>query len=233
MNAGGPLARRAFRCARPAADPLVIGAASLAQGVAWCRATLGVAPLPGGQHPLMGTHNVLLSIASPAHPRSYLEIIAIDPQAAPPGRTRWFDLDDPRVRATLEAGPTLLHWVARCDDVASATRWLAEQGIDRGEILAAERASPHGLLRWRITVRADGQRLARGALPTLIEWDGPHPADGLPDSGLRLQTLVLGGLPEPLRAQLPAGVALTGEADGALSATLGTPGGAVTLASGA
>ena len=67
-------------------DHLVIGAASLAQGTAWCEATFGVVPGPGGVHPLMGTHNRLLSIGTEAFPNAYLEIIAIDPEAAPPGR---------------------------------------------------------------------------------------------------------------------------------------------------
>ncbi|MEO7150933.1 MAG: VOC family protein [Burkholderiaceae bacterium] len=212
-------------------DHLVVGAASLAQGEAWCRETFGVAPLPGGQHPLMGTHNRLLSMASPAHPRSYLEIIAIDPQAEPPGRKRWFDLDDTAVQASLAAGPSLLHWVARCGDVAAATRTLGLLGIDRGEILAAGRASPHGTLRWRITVRADGQRLACGALPTLIEWDGVHPAQGLPDSGLRLRTLTLGGLPAGLRSMLPDGVDGPADAEPGLRATFDSPRGRVELVS--
>ena len=36
-------------------DHLVIMANSLDEGVAWCEATLGVTPGPGGEHPLMGT----------------------------------------------------------------------------------------------------------------------------------------------------------------------------------
>ena len=64
-------------------DHLVIAAASLAEGVAWCEATLGVVPGPGGSHPLMGTHNRLLHIASAAFPQAYLEIIAIEPGKQP------------------------------------------------------------------------------------------------------------------------------------------------------
>lgn len=41
-------------------DHLVIMANSLDDGVDWCEATLGVTPGPGGEHPLMGTHNRLL-----------------------------------------------------------------------------------------------------------------------------------------------------------------------------
>ena len=64
-------------------DHLVIMATSLEQGVAWCEATLGATPGPGGEHPLMGTHNRLLKIASPGFAGAYLEIIAINSIAIP------------------------------------------------------------------------------------------------------------------------------------------------------
>lgn len=189
-----------------ALDHLVVGAATLAQGAAWCEATFGVAPATGGKHPLMGTHNLLLSLASEAFPRSYLEIIAIDPDAPAPVRRRWFDLDEPRLRAALAGAPRLTHWVARCSDLAAECAALAAAGIDRGEILAAERDTPHGLLRWRIAVRADGQRLSGGALPTLIEWGAVHPVDQLPASPLRLAALDVTPLPEIVATRLPEGV---------------------------
>ena len=62
-------------------DHLVMGAASLQQAAAWCERELGVTPLAGGRHALMGTHNCLLALASPEAPRAYLEFIAIDPEA--------------------------------------------------------------------------------------------------------------------------------------------------------
>lgn len=189
-----------------AVDHLVVGAATLAQGAAWCEATFGVAPGPGGKHALMGTHNLLLSLASEPFPRSYLEIIAIDADAPAPARRRWFDLDEPALRAALAGGPRLIHWVARCADLAAECTALAVAGIDRGEILAAERDTPRGLLRWRIAVRADGQRLAGGALPTLIEWGAVHPADQLPASLLRLAALDVSPLPAIVAARLPDGV---------------------------
>lgn len=206
-------------------DHLVVGAATLEQGAAWCAATLGVLPGPGGKHPLMGTHNLLLAIGSEAFPRSYLEIIAIDPLASVPARRRWFDLDDPALRATLAAGPRLIHWVARCDDVAAECSALAASGIDRGEVLQAERDTPRGLLRWRIAVRPDGRRLFGGALPTLIEWGEVHPADSLPASGVHLESLAAGTLPDAAARRLPGGVS-THEP---FAATLATPAGTVRL----
>ena len=90
-----------------ALDHLVVMADSLAQGVAWCEATLGLTPAPGGAHALFGTHNRLLAIGSPAWPQAYLEIIAIDPAVAPrPVRRRWFDMDDAALQAAVRAhGP--------------------------------------------------------------------------------------------------------------------------------
>lgn len=206
-------------------DHLVIGAATLEQGAAWCAETLGVLPGPGGKHPLMGTHNSLLAIGSAAFPRCYLEIIAIDPQAKAPTRKRWFDLDDAALRATLAAGPRLIHWAARCDDAGIECAALRSAGIDRGEVLQAERDTPRGLLRWRITVRPDGARLAGGALPTLIEWGDVHPADSLPVSPLRIESLWVGALPEVVTNRLPGSVS-TREA---FAATLATPLGRVRL----
>ena len=67
----------------------------------------------------------------------------------------------------------------------------------------------------------DGARLARGQLPTLIEWGESHPCDTLPASGITLQALALGGVPAALAADWPAGVAI--DPGVTLSATLATP----------
>ncbi len=189
-----------------ALDHLVVAAATLEDGAAWCEATFGVAPGPGGKHPLMGTHNRLLALGGEAFPRSYLEIIAIDHESPPPGRRRWFDLDDAALQRALAGSPRLIHWVARCKDVAAECADLAQAGIDRGEVLAAERDTPQGRLRWRIAVRPDGQRLVGGALPTLIEWGTVHPADQLPPSPLRLRALELPALPKAAQVRLPPAV---------------------------
>lgn len=176
-------------------DHLVVAARTLAEGVAWCEATLGVVPGPGGEHALFGTHNRLLRLHSPGAPRAYLEIIAINPQATPTraaGLRRWFDLDDPALQARLaQQGPQLVHWVASVPDLAAATRQLNTLGIDRGLVLAASRPTPQGLLQWRISVRDDGQRLFGGALPTLIQWGDTHPAEAMPACGIALRSFTL------------------------------------------
>lgn len=174
-----------------ALDHLVIAARTLDEGVAWCEATLGVTPGAGGRHALMSTHNRVLSIASAAFPRAYFELIAIDRDAPPPGRSRWFDLDDTALQASLERGPQLVAWVARVDDLDATVAALAAQGVDAGRVLQASRATPQGELRWHIAVRDDGVRLFDGTLPTLIEWGALHPCDSLPTSGATLAAITL------------------------------------------
>lgn len=175
-----------------ALDHLVVVAATLDEGVAWCERTLGITPGPGGQHALMGTHNRLFSIASAEFPLAYFEIIAINPDAPAPVRQRWFDMDDAALQQRVHRdGPQLVHWVARVDDAVAAVATLQAGGIDRGEVLAASRPTPQGLLQWQITVRPDGQRLFDGLLPTLIQWGAVHPAAGMPASAVTLVSLAL------------------------------------------
>lgn len=163
-------------------DHLVIGATTLDEGVAWCERALGVTPQAGGKHPLMGTHNCLLNISGPSHPRCYLEVIAVDPDAPPPARPRWFDLDQPALRERLAQGPGLIHWVARVPNLDAALAYWRGEGADAGEPVDASR----GKLSWRIALREDGRRLRREALPVLIEWGEAHPTGGLPDQGVHL-----------------------------------------------
>ena len=102
--------------------------------------------------------------------------------------------------------------------------------------------TPAGELRWKITVRDDGQRLLEGCLPTLIEWGATHPAATMSDSGVQLHQLTLAhpqaptleaalraaGLAAPLKdARLQVLAAPMAE----LRATLRTPRGPVTLSS--
>ena len=173
-------------------DHLVVAADNLDQGAQWCADTFGVSPLSGGRHLLMATHNLLLKMAAPDWPEAYLEIIAIDPLAEQPpaaGRSRWFGLDDPMQRRLIKQAPRLVHAVARSSDLARACVELAGQGEHVGEIVSASRQTAEGELRWRITVRADGIPQHHGALPTLIEWQGRHPASSMTDGGVRLCSL--------------------------------------------
>jgi Glyoxalase-like domain len=220
-------------------DHLVVAATSLEEGAAWCERTLGITPGPGGEHPLMGTHNRLLLIATALYPKAYFEIIAINKEAAIDRihcAKRWFDLENEALQSSLkENGPRLIHFVASTPHAAPAVRALTKLGIDRGQLLEASRPTPNGLLQWKITVRNDGQRLMHGTLPTLIEWGDAHPTDNMAASGVTLQSITAS---QPSTDQLSAayasmqlqGVAVVqGQAN--LIATLQTPRGLVTLES--
>ncbi len=161
-------------------DHLVVGCADLEQGAAWLRARLGVEPQPGGRHAAMGTHNRLLALGA----RTYLELIAIDPQAPAPARPRWFDLDAPAMRERLAAAPRLIAWVVRCDDIAAA--------VTRVPALGRVHALTRGDYAWRIAIPDDGARPFAGVLPAVIQWDSrAHPADRLEQRGCTLVALEL------------------------------------------
>ena len=161
-------------------DHVVIASRTLDEGVEWVERRLGVELGAGGRHEAMGTHNRLLSVG----PGRFVEVIAIDPAAATPLQPRWFELDAPAMKARLDKGPALIHWVARSDDIEAAVDAV---GGARPEILALSR----GAFRWKIGVPADGSLAQQGVMPTLIQWFSQHPADLLPDAGCRLESLVL------------------------------------------
>ena len=155
-------------------DHLVITAADLASGAEFVRRALGVALEAGGEHTRMGTHNRLLKLGDSA----YLEVIAPDPRAAKPERPRWFQLDDPE----WISRPRLATWVVRTTGLRST---LSAASEPLGEIEPMSR----GELRWLLTIPADGNLPFGGAAPALIEWNGPHPAPRLRDSGCSLINL--------------------------------------------
>jgi len=212
---------------RPGATfaPLIVAAETLDQGEDYLESLLGARPQRGSKHVAMGTHNSLLKLGE----RCYLELIAIDPDAAPPSRPRWFDLDRPTMRALLVQQPRLIHWVARTDDIEAARR---SSPIDPGPVHAMSRDS----LRWRITIPDDGSRPGAGVLPTLIQWDDArHPADEMLDEGVRV-TALAAAHPEPgsMRAVLAAlglgdTLKVTFDAAPRLAAMLSTRRGTVTL----
>ena len=220
-------------------DHLVIAATTLEEGVTWCERTLGITPGPGGEHPLMGTHNRLFSIATPVYPTAYFEIIAINKGATCArsiGSRRWFDLDNKVLQAQVQqGGPQLVHFVASTQRAVPAVQALTELGIERGELLCAFRETPHGKLSWQITVRHDGQRLMDGTLPTLIEWGDVHPTQHMTASSVTLLSLTAS---QPSTEQLRAAYAAIGlqgvavvEGQPNLTATLQTPRGLIILES--
>ncbi len=168
-------------------DHIAIFARTLTEGAAHVRRALGIEMPKGGAHPRMGTHNLLLSLGND----SFLEVIAIDPDAAAPQRPRWFRLDQ------FDAEPMLGTWILGTDDlraefgpeqIAAQTTELAPLPPDCGRITEMTR----GALTWLLTIPDDGSLPMGGAFPTLIEWPaGPHPASGMVDLGCRLRALTV------------------------------------------
>ncbi len=127
----------------------------------------------------MGTHNRLLKLGEGA----FLEVIAVNPGAPVPNRPRWFGLDDPYVRESLERRPRLLGWVVRTPDIYKVQ---AKTSFSLGEPVFVSR----GKLSWHFGLPADGRLLASGMLPYLIAWSTPeHPAQQLENLGCTLERL--------------------------------------------
>lgn len=159
-----------------AIDHLVVTAPTLASGIQHVEQVLGCKMQPGGQHPRMGTHNALLKIGV----CSYLEVISIDPDAVPPRRKRWFELD------TLlpETRPRLATWVMRTNDIEKVTN---ATDLELGVVEEMSR----GTLEWQITIPPDGRLPSHGIAPAVIQWKGDlHPASKLAESSVSLMKLV-------------------------------------------
>jgi len=188
-----------------AIDHLVVTAPSLASGAAYIRNELGVEMQPGGEHPAMGTHNLLLKLDH----STYLEVLAINPDATAPGTPRWFGLDG-------VTEPGLAAWVARVDDIDAAAAAL---GMPSECIKSMSR----GDLKWSITIPDNG---GSSTMPALIQWrNGPHPATRLPDSGCALVELTIPFAERLLRLNLDSRCAPGPE----LRVTIQTPHGVRTL----
>lgn len=177
-------------------DHITVTAPTLASGAALVHDALGVAPQPGGEHPRMGTHNLLLRLGDAL----FLEVIAINPDAPAPDRPRWFALDGLRP----DAPAALSTWVVGTGDIRAAAAASTE---DLGRIEPMSR----GARNWLITIPADGSVAMDGVAPALIEWDDkPHPAGGLADHGLSLVKLQIF---HPIPSRVAALLASVGLAD--------------------
>jgi glyoxalase-like protein len=165
-------------------DHLVVTAPTLEIGAQYVHRVLGFRPEPGGEHARMGTHNRLLRIGA----STYLEVIAVNPDAARPNHPRWFELD------TLlpDAPPRLATWVLRTTDIHALS---TSAPIPIGPVLSMSR----GDLRWLIAFPEDGSLILSGFFPYVIQWvSDEHPASRLPETGLELLSLEVRD-PEPDR----------------------------------
>jgi hypothetical protein len=200
-------------------DHLVMAAADLDAGREYLEDMLGVRIESGGRHDSVGTHNRLLRLGDD----QYLEVIAIDPSAAPPARPRWFALDDPAMQAAIRSVPRLVTWVARTSDIDKAAARAPYKDLEIRDMARAD-------LRWRMTFTADGRLLGEGVLPLLIEWQAePMPPQRLPDAGCALKRFVV-QTPQAQRVQRVLedlgleSVQVEHSVQTSLAATLTTPG---------
>ncbi|MGR3793984.1 VOC family protein [Vannielia sp. SX4] len=155
-------------------DHIAVLCTRLEDGVAYVEEALGVPLAAGGKHEAFGTHNALLALGG----EEYLEVIAVDPEGADPGRPRWFDLD------RFQGQPRIARWVCRVDDLAAKVAERPGVGVP----MALQR----GEFRWEMAVPETGILPMNNMHPALIEWQGPHPAPRLPDEGVRLAELLVG-----------------------------------------
>lgn len=158
-------------------DHITVTAPTLEAGCELVFDCLGVRPQPGGVHPRMGTHNLLLRLGDAL----FLEVIAVNPQAPAPARPRWFELDS----LSATSAPRLACWVVRTDDIEASLAASPQP-------LGVAEAMSRGALEWLISIPQDGHLPHGGAAPALIQWhSGPHPAESLPYTGCRLVALEL------------------------------------------
>jgi len=155
-------------------DHLAVVACDLDEGRAAVEEALGVALQPGGRHAYFGTHNLLLGLEGGL----YLEVIAVDPDAADPCVTRWFDLD------RMAGEPRLGNWICRSDDLGKEV----ERFPEAGRPVSLERSD----LKWRMAVPQTGRLPFDNVFPAIMQWDcSAHPAERLTASGCVLQRLVV------------------------------------------
>ena len=156
-------------------DHIVITAPTLDAGAELVKKSLGVIPQKGGEHPQMGTHNLLLHLGNDI----YLEVIACNPMAEPPKRSRWFGLDEINENTPAK----LKTWVVRTKNIHSTFNISSES---LGNIEPMNR----GETNWLITIPKDGNLPINEGAPALIEWKTKvHPTTKLIDHGLSLVDL--------------------------------------------
>ncbi|MTB53344.1 VOC family protein [Lewinella sp. W8] len=143
---------------------------------------LGVAFRPGGRHQDRGTRNVLLRVG----PKTYLELLAIDPDNNAIAAPRWMGVDllPPTVVGRLS------RWAVATtgEQYDMSRRELAAISPAMGVSEPGSRQLADGsTLKWRLT--APGAEPAVRAAPFLIDWFGQlTPAEKLPEAGVSIRS---------------------------------------------
>ena len=247
----GRLQRDEERTRRLRIDHLVFGVpGTLEEACAAFEQKTGVAPLIGGVHRGLGTHNALVALGGPDDGSAgascgYLEILALDPQQQPTPERLWMAMEG----VVRRGEPRMVTWAtdrAEPPGLEAAVAAAAARGFETGAVQAFARDTADGRpLAWKLAYRHydEASLPADGLVPFLIEWDAAcrsyAPAAGAP-RGCELLSLqaAAGAAHEEAAAGLaavgidPADLLVPGalpDARGRLVATLRTPKGLVEL----
>ncbi len=163
-------------------DHLTVIAPTLAEGVSHVQHCLDLDVPFGTRHDYMGTHNHRLQLGNSV----YLEIVALDPEGAEPGRLRWFGLDNQeQVRADWNEGRRLRGWVANTEAIDSIASI-------HDAIFGDKVSLPAAYPTFAFTIPKDGSLPLEGAAPSIIDHQGDSSyVASIPDLGARLHSLVL------------------------------------------
>ena len=161
-------------------DHIAIGCATLEQGAAYVADRIDLIVPVGGEHPLMGTHNLVMSLGID----TFFEVITINPSAPKPSHSRWFGLDE----ATFP-DPRPHSWILNSNDLEADLEKAKNLGVDLGIPTTLTR----GDMTWRFAVRKDGAIPLNGAAPMIMEWPKmpAHPAAKMADLGARMKSVAL------------------------------------------
>lgn len=150
-------------------DHLIFASPDLQVGIDLIEELLGVQASIGGRHIGLGTRNALIALG----PKTYLEIIAPDPEQLEFRRPRLFGINE-----NIE--PRLITWVARTDQLEALAARQLDQGKKLGEVLSGSRKTPEGsTLTWQFT--DPFTVISNGIVPFFIDWgQSAHPAKTAP-----------------------------------------------------
>lgn len=148
----------------PLLDHVVVATNDLDATVAEVAACTGVRPVPGGEHPQMGTRNYLVGLGGD----SYVEFIGAVPGSTP-ARPRPFHIDE-------ATAPVAANWAVHTPDPDCALRAANRNGVPFGELHEGRRRTAEGeLIRWRLTQAYAVE--PSGLVPFVIDWGAtPSPA---------------------------------------------------------
>ena len=179
-----------LRRAVESVDHLILGAATLADGIAFVRKRLGVAARPGQRLPGAGTEHAIVALG----PRSYLQVLAPsdDADEPAPGLAPLRSL----------AQPALWGWAIATDGGGTGGARADHLGVVHATLGADRRTEPGAaFVRWRNLA----VQLALGAAaPVFIEWSAhsPHPAAQAPAAGTLVSLTLRHPDPDAVHAAL-------------------------------